>query len=303
MALILGSEALSALARPRSAPQRHEPVRAALRSAQQRDEPVRVPSAVLVELYRGGGNDEAIDVELGRGYARVVTTGARIARIAGHLLTALGAGSELVIDALIVDTAMRLGGGLILTHDPSDFRSARRRPSQRPGLPPSNRSQSTNEPVDDRPAGDRRHSPPPGRLVRGRDLSQSLPAGPLSTAGCTYWSPPPPATVFRERFHEERQARNAAATTPLPLQRRVIVKASPPWTRRAAGRLRRPSDRRGPEGRRAGHVGERPAIKAGRFRITCSRVEVSGRVRQRSDRRPMAGRRSGLGQPPRVTRP
>lgn len=45
-----------------------------------------MPSAVLVELYRGGGTDEAIDRELGRGYARVVTTGIRIARIAGHLL-------------------------------------------------------------------------------------------------------------------------------------------------------------------------------------------------------------------------
>jgi len=121
VALILDSEALSTLARSRSAPERHERVRAALRSAQQRDEPVRVPSAILVELYRGGGNDEAIDVELGRGYARVVTTGARIARIAGHLLAALGAGSELAIDALVVGTAIRLGGGLILTHDPSDL--------------------------------------------------------------------------------------------------------------------------------------------------------------------------------------
>lgn len=75
----------------------------------------------MVELYRGGGTDEAIDVELGRGYARVVTTGARIARMAGHLLAALGDGSELAIDALVVGTAIRLGGGLILTHDPSDL--------------------------------------------------------------------------------------------------------------------------------------------------------------------------------------
>ncbi len=86
MALILDSEALSALARPRSAPQRHERVRAAMRSAQRRLEPVRLPSAVLVELYRGPGVDEAIDLELARGYAKVITTGIRIARIAGHLL-------------------------------------------------------------------------------------------------------------------------------------------------------------------------------------------------------------------------
>jgi predicted nucleic acid-binding protein len=92
-----------------------------MRSAQRRDEPVRVPSATLVELYRGSGADEAIDLELGRGYAKVVTTGVRIARIAGHLLASIGAGSELAVDALVVGTAIRLGGGLILTHDAADL--------------------------------------------------------------------------------------------------------------------------------------------------------------------------------------
>lgn len=92
-----------------------------MRSAQRRGEPVRVPAAVLLELYRGGGTDEAIDLELGRGFARVVTTGARTARLAGHALAAIGAGSELAVDALVVATAVRLGGGLILTHDPTDL--------------------------------------------------------------------------------------------------------------------------------------------------------------------------------------
>lgn len=92
-----------------------------MRAAQRRGEPVRVPSATLVELYRGGGTDEAIDLELGRGYAKVVTTGVRIARAGGHLLAAVGAGSELAVDALVVATAVRLGGGLILTHDPADL--------------------------------------------------------------------------------------------------------------------------------------------------------------------------------------
>lgn len=121
MALILDSEALSALARPRSAPERHQRVRAALRAAQRRDQMVRIPSATLVELYRGRGMDEAIDQELRRGYAKVVTTGVRIARIAGHLLASVGAGSELAVDALVVATAIRLGGGMILTHDPVDL--------------------------------------------------------------------------------------------------------------------------------------------------------------------------------------
>jgi predicted nucleic acid-binding protein len=119
--LILDSEALSSLARPRDNQARHRRVRAALRSAQLREVPVRVPSAVLVELYRGGGTDEPIDQVLGRGFVRVVTTGVRIARVAGHLLARVGSGSELAVDALVVATAVRLGGGLILTHDPADL--------------------------------------------------------------------------------------------------------------------------------------------------------------------------------------
>jgi len=76
---------------------------------------------VLVELYRGSGTDAAIDSVLARGFAQVVTTGARTARVAGHLLAAAGAGSELAIDALVVATAIRFGGGVVLTHDPDDM--------------------------------------------------------------------------------------------------------------------------------------------------------------------------------------
>lgn len=94
-----------------------------MRSAQQRNAPVRIPSAVLVELYRGHGADEAVDALLARGFTQVVTTGARIARIAGHLLARVGASSEKAIDALVVATAIRLGGGLVVTHDPVDLRT------------------------------------------------------------------------------------------------------------------------------------------------------------------------------------
>ena len=83
---ILDTEAVSALARPRQNAERHQRVRAAMRSAHRRKAPVRIPSAMLVELYRGLGTDVPIDAHLGRGFAQVVTTGARIARIAGHLL-------------------------------------------------------------------------------------------------------------------------------------------------------------------------------------------------------------------------
>ena len=119
--LVLDSEALSALARPHADERRHRRVRAAMRSAHARNAPVRVPSAVLVELYRGSGFDEPIDAVLARGFVQVVTTGARIARIAGHLLARVDAGSEMAVDALVVATAVRLGGGMVVTHDPEDL--------------------------------------------------------------------------------------------------------------------------------------------------------------------------------------
>ncbi len=119
--LALGSEAVSALARPREIPNVTQLVRATLRTAHARNVPVRFPSAVLVELYRGGGADEAVDQLLARGFTQVVTTGARMARVAGHLLAAAHAGSELAIDALVVATAVRFGGGAIVTHDPDDI--------------------------------------------------------------------------------------------------------------------------------------------------------------------------------------
>jgi predicted nucleic acid-binding protein len=83
---------------------------------------VRIPSAALVELYRGHGVAEAIDGVLARGFAQVVTTGARMARIAGHLLADVDAGGEMAIDALVVATAIRFGGGIVATHDPDDLR-------------------------------------------------------------------------------------------------------------------------------------------------------------------------------------
>lgn len=93
-----------------------------MRSAHVHNAAIRIPSAVLVELYRGRGADEAIDAVLARGFMKVVTTGARMARVAGHLLANIGAGSEMAIDALVVATAIRFGGGIIATHDPDDLR-------------------------------------------------------------------------------------------------------------------------------------------------------------------------------------
>jgi predicted nucleic acid-binding protein len=53
----------------------------------------------------------------------VVTTGSRIARIAGHLLAHTGRDGDDAVDALVIATSVRLGGGIVLTHDPDDLRA------------------------------------------------------------------------------------------------------------------------------------------------------------------------------------
>ncbi len=128
--LVLDTEAVSSLARPHVNERRHQHVRAALHTAHDRNAPVRIPTAVLVELYRGRGHDEPIDALLQRGFAKTITTGARVARIAGHLLADAQAGSEMAVDALVVATTIRLGGGVVVTHDPDDLgRLASRHPN------------------------------------------------------------------------------------------------------------------------------------------------------------------------------
>jgi len=120
-ALILDAEAFSVLARPHTNRPRHRRVIAAMTVARRDRRAVRVPSLVLMELWRGRGFDEPIDRQLARGAVGIITAGARIARTAGHILVADGSGSEHAIDAIVVATAARLGGGQILTHDPADL--------------------------------------------------------------------------------------------------------------------------------------------------------------------------------------
>ncbi|MGQ0680488.1 MAG: hypothetical protein ACT4OM_12685 [Actinomycetota bacterium] len=44
-----------------------------------------------------------------------------MARIAGHLLADADCGSEMAVDALVVATAVRFGGGIVASHDPDDL--------------------------------------------------------------------------------------------------------------------------------------------------------------------------------------
>ncbi len=118
-ALILDAEALSLLAR--GGP--HErTVRAALVAALAESADVVVPAAVLAELYRGGGHDQAVDECLAReGGIAVAPTDRTLARRIGHLLVVAGRGSADHVDAAVVAVCAAAGGGLVLTGDATDL--------------------------------------------------------------------------------------------------------------------------------------------------------------------------------------
>lgn len=119
--LILDSEAVHSIAHPSERGVSAKRAQAILTSAHRLGALVRVPAAVLVEVYRGRKEDAQIDRVLRR-IARVVPTGLSIARLAGRLLTENRLDSRHAVDAIVVATTVRLGGGLIATHDPTDMR-------------------------------------------------------------------------------------------------------------------------------------------------------------------------------------
>lgn len=118
-ALVLDAEALSLLAR---GGYYERTVRAALVAALAEGSYVVVPAAVLAELYRGGGHDQAIDACLAReGGIAVAPTDRSLARRIGHLLAKASRGSENHVDAAVVAVCAAAGGGVVLTADPGDL--------------------------------------------------------------------------------------------------------------------------------------------------------------------------------------
>ena len=124
-ALVLDSRALEVVADPKADLKAAERMRDMLDSADRMGIPVRVPTAVLAETYCGTAADAAIDRVLGRGI-RAITLGQATARQAGNLRHRDRLNSCHIVDAIVVATAVRLGGGIVATGDPDDLRSLAR---------------------------------------------------------------------------------------------------------------------------------------------------------------------------------
>lgn len=118
--VVLDTEALSVLASPKERGLSARRAQAVLQAASLRNVPVRTSTAVMVEACRGRSRDAAVNRVLNRGVdALPVDRGT--ARVAARLLDSAGLDSDSAIDAIVVATAVRLGGALVLTSDPEDL--------------------------------------------------------------------------------------------------------------------------------------------------------------------------------------
>ena len=124
-ALVLDTRALEVIADRRVDPAAARRLQSMLTSAARMGLPVRVPTAVLVEAYRGTPADAAVDRLFNHGI-RPITMGQGMARLAGALRHRDRLDSCHTVDALVVATAARLGGGIVATGDPDDLRTLAR---------------------------------------------------------------------------------------------------------------------------------------------------------------------------------
>jgi predicted nucleic acid-binding protein len=123
--LVLDTRALEVVADPGADRRAARRMQSMLTSAARLGVPVRVPTAVLAEAYRGTPADAAVDRVLGHGI-RPITMGHTMARLAGRLRHRDRLNSCHTVDAFVVATAVRLGGGIVATGDPDDLRSLAR---------------------------------------------------------------------------------------------------------------------------------------------------------------------------------
>ncbi len=107
------------LSRPESRGVLRERALAIARRAQRERAERVVPLPVLAEVYRGDASDAGVDRLFVNGVRRLALD-LRTARLAGHLRSRAGTGSA--IDAIVVATAIRLGGGIVATADSDDLK-------------------------------------------------------------------------------------------------------------------------------------------------------------------------------------
>ncbi len=119
-ALVLDSGAVLALAGARSRPTPARRVQAALELAHKRDVVVRIPTPVLAECYRSGDQDVAVD-RVVKNAGEPVAPDVSSARVAGRVLARSRFDSAHAVDALVVASVVRLGGGVVATGDIDDI--------------------------------------------------------------------------------------------------------------------------------------------------------------------------------------
>lgn len=110
--LILDSGAVIALSR------NDLRARATLAAAREAGVEVSIPSVVIAESVRGSAKDAAVNRVI-KAVGEVSSADERTGRGAGALLGA--ARSTSTIDALVVASAIEVGGGVVLTGDPDDL--------------------------------------------------------------------------------------------------------------------------------------------------------------------------------------
>lgn len=110
--LILDSGAVIALSR------NDLRARATLAAAREAGVEVSIPSVVIAEAVRGSAKDAAVNRVI-KAVGEVSSADERTGRGAGALLGA--ARSTSTVDALVVASAIELGGGVVLTGDPGDL--------------------------------------------------------------------------------------------------------------------------------------------------------------------------------------
>jgi predicted nucleic acid-binding protein len=117
--LLLDSEAISAVAH--GPPQRRDRVRALVMEMRSRELPIATIAAVLAEVVRGRPADAGVFAGLRRERVEVHPVDTRVGVRAGQLLGAVGAGSEMAVDAFLVADADLRGGAVIATCDSDDL--------------------------------------------------------------------------------------------------------------------------------------------------------------------------------------